>query len=175
MLQPTYFASKVTDINLGFLESEGIKVIISDVDDTLVEREVLTPDSNVKNWINNLKAKGIKIILLSNNTKNRVEPFAEKIGVPFIYWGMKPLTKGLKKAIEETSCEKSNVLVIGDQIFTDILAANIFKVRSLLVDPITENSTLLFKIKRFFEKFIKKRIAPEKNVNFREYSEVSTK
>lgn len=175
MLQPTYFACKVTDINFGFLESEGIKGIILDVDDTLVARKVSTPDLSVKNWINNLKAKGIKVILLSNNMKKRVKPFAGKIGVPFIYWGMKPLTKGLKKAINEISCEKSNVLVIGDQIFTDILAANIFKVRSLLVEPITENNTLLFKTKRFFEKFIKQKIAPEKNINFREYSEVSKK
>lgn len=175
MLQPTYFACKVTDINLDFLESEGIKGIILDVDDTLVARKVSSPDLSVKNWIENLKENGIKVILLSNNMKKRVKSFAEKIGVPFISFGMKPLTNGLKRAINEISCEKSNVLVIGDQIFTDILVSNIFKVRSLLVEPITENKTLLFKIKRFFEKFVKEKIAPEKNVNFREYSEVSKK
>lgn len=175
MLQPTYFACKVTDITLEFLTSEGIKGIILDVDDTLVARKVSTPDSSVKKWIENLKENGIKVILLSNNMKKRVKPFAEKIGVSFISFGMKPLTSGLKKAIKEISCEKSNVLVIGDQIFTDILASNIFKVRSLLVEPITENKTLLFKIKRFFEKFVKEKITPEKNINFREYSEVSKK
>ena len=175
MLQPTYFACKVTDITLEFLTSEGIKGIILDVDDTLVAREASTPDISVKNWIENLKENGIKAILLSNNTKKRVEPFAEKIGVPFIYFSMKPLTKGLKRALKEISCEKSKVLVIGDQIFTDVLVANIFKVRSLLVDPISEDNALLSKTKRFFEKFIKRKIAPEKNISFREYSEVSKK
>lgn len=175
MLQPTYFACKVTDITPDFLKSEGIKGIILDVDDTLVARKISTPDSSVKSWIETLKENGIKLILLSNNTKKRVKSFAGKIGVPFVSFGLKPLTGGLKKAAEKISCEKANILVVGDQIFTDIFAANIFKVRSLLVEPITENKTLLFKIKRFLEKFVKNKIAPDKNINFREYSEVSKK
>ncbi len=158
LLYPTYFTHKVTDLNINFLNQINVKGIILDVDDTLVESNESVPQSDIVNWIETLKSSGIKVILLSNNISIRVEPLAKKLDILYISMAMKPLTAGLKKAIKRISCNPQSVIIVGDQIFTDILAANIFKIRSVLVDPLEKSSTFLLKLKRFIEKPIKSNI-----------------
>ena len=164
ILYPTYFTSKVTDINLNFLRSLNVKGIILDVDDTLVAHKIHSPKQEVVEWINKLKLNQIKIILLSNNFENRVKPFAEKLNIPYISLSMKPLTFGLKKAIKHINCNSEESIVIGDQIFTDILAANLLGIKSILVEPIKESSSLIFKFKRFLENCIKKNLNSKLNL-----------
>lgn len=165
MLYPTYFTEKVTDINVNFLNYIGIKGVVIDIDNTLVAYKVPYADSEVARWINELKSNNIKIILLSNNTETRVKAFAESLDLPYISMSMKPLTKNLKKAINIISCKPQNVLVIGDQIFTDVLSANIMKIRSILVTPIEETSKNILKIRRILEKPIRKRLYLDSKIN----------
>lgn len=66
--------------------------------------------------------------IVSNNTNKRVAPLAKKLGLPFTANGCKPLTFGISKAIKIMGVPKKQVAVVGDQIFTDVIAGNI-KVR----------------------------------------------
>ena len=165
ILYPTYFTYKVTDINFAFLKHLNIKGIILDVDDTLVAHRIPNPQQEVVEWINTLKLNRIKIILLSNNFKNRVKPFAKKLNIPYIHLSMKPLTFGLKKAIKNINCSPQETIVVGDQIFTDVLAANLLGIKSILVEPIKKSNSILFKVKRFFEKQIKKNLVLHSDFN----------
>ena len=71
---------------------------------------------------------------------------------------MKPLTKGFSEAIKKLEVKKSEVCAVGDQIFTDILGANLKGIRSIFVFPIEPESGFLFKVKRVLEKpFLPKR------------------
>ncbi len=162
---PTYFIDKVTNINPDFLKSRKIKGVILDIDDTLVEHGMPDPKKEVILWIDSLKSKEIKAILLSNNFKKRVKPFAKKLSLPFISAAVKPLTIGIKKAVRKLSCTPSETIIIGDQIFTDILAANLFKIKSVLVEPISKNKSLFLRSKRFLEKNIRKKITSNQNLN----------
>lgn len=165
LFTPTYFAAKVTDIDVELLNKIEIKGIILDIDDTLVPHRHPIPKKDVLGWINELKKNDIKIILVSNNFKKRVSSFAKKIKVLYIHMGLKPLTWGIEKAIKILALPKENILIIGDQIFTDILGANFINIKSILINPISNSKTFLLKFKRFFEKSIRKKIMSNKDLD----------
>ncbi len=158
LFKPTYFTAKVLDIDINFLKSNNFEAIILDIDDTLVPHKHPTPDKEIIEWIETLKNGGIKIIIVSNNFKKRVSDFAKILNIPYIYMSLKPLTYGFKKAIKTLSVPPEKVLVIGDQIFTDIVGANFLNIRSVLVEPVSPSKTTLLKIKRKCEKPLRKKI-----------------
>lgn len=165
LLFPTYFTHQVTDIDPFLLKYLTVTGLIIDIDDTLAAPKTQCPGKNVIKWVNNVKNQGIKIVLLSNNFKYRVEKFAELIEVPWVSMSFKPFTKGLHKAIKKISCEPKNTILVGDQIFTDIVAANLFNIRSILVDPISQNKRPFLSIKRFLEKPIRAKIYSNLKLN----------
>lgn len=165
LLIPTYFTKHVSDINLQILHKLNIKGIILDIDDTLAPHKCSIPDIDALKWVNLLKENDIKLILVSNNFKNRVSEFAGKLGLPYIYMGLKPLSYGIKKAVKHLNLPTSEIVIVGDQIFTDIIGANLSKLKSILVDPISKNKTMLLKIKRYFEKNIRQKIKSNKKLD----------
>ena len=133
ILSPTYVIDKITDISIDMLRKINICGLILDIDDTLV-----APDSNniseeIINWLNSLKKEKIKIIFVSNNTEERVKKFTENLN----------------------KCD--NIILVGDQIFTDILAANLLHIKSILVNPVSKPSNLFMKFKRKLENKIRTR------------------
>ena len=152
LFMPTYFTKHVSDINPKILRKLNIKGIILDIDDTLAPHKCSIPDPDALKWVNLLKENEIKLILVSNNFKNRVSEFAGKLKLPYIHMGLKPLSYGINKAVKYLNLPASEIVIVGDQIFTDIIGANFLKLKSILVDPISKNKTMLLKIKRYFEK-----------------------
>lgn len=157
LFTPTYYMKKVTDITEEFLNKNSFKGIILDIDDTLTPNGYPEPDKEVSVWIDQLKSAGIKIILVSNNFKSRVDEFANKLNVLGISMGFKPFPKGIVKAIKILKISPKQILMIGDQVFTDIVGANLLKISSVLVEPMSPSKTLLLKIKRFLEKPVRKK------------------
>jgi HAD superfamily phosphatase (TIGR01668 family) len=97
------------------------------------------------------------MMIVSNNNAERVIPFAQNLGLDFVPNGRKPLATGFKKAQAIMNIQFSEIAIVGDQIFTDILGANLKRVRTIYVHPIELESGFFFKIKRFLEKpFIRK-------------------
>ena len=82
---------------------------------------------------------------------------AEKLGLPYFYFGTKPLKRGFKKAINLLEEKEENIAAVGDQIFTDVIGANRCKMFSILVKPIDEKDILITKIKRPLENYIIKK------------------
>lgn len=162
ILSPTYVIDKITDISIDMLRKINICGLILDIDDTLV-----APDSNniseeIINWLNSLKKEKIKIIFVSNNTEERVKKFTENlnkfdIDIPWISMSCKPLGFKIKQAIKKISCDFNNIILVGDQIFTDILAANLLHIKSILVNPVSKPSNLVMKFKRKLENKIRTR------------------
>lgn len=94
---------------------------------------------------------------------------AEKLQIPYISFGMKPLKRGLNKAKKILDLKSENIAVIGDQIFTDVIGANRNKMFSILVKPLETKDIFITRIKRPLEeaiirKYLKKR-GEEENVH----------
>jgi HAD superfamily phosphatase (TIGR01668 family) len=94
--------------------------------------------------------KQFVLVIVSNNKPERVAPFANKIGLPFHALAHKPLPGGFWEAGAENRMAAEECVVIGDQIFTDILGANLAGMNCILLEPIqpeTKQKFIVFKRK----------------------------
>ncbi|MBQ4100620.1 MAG: YqeG family HAD IIIA-type phosphatase, partial [Oscillospiraceae bacterium] len=123
---------------------------------TLTTHDNPVPNERVLAWLDDMRAKGFSLVIVSNNNEARVSEFAKTLDLPFVYHAQKPRRGGLLNAAKNMGLNPSEVAVIGDQIFTDILGANRAQMISILVVPFYIESMIFFKIKRILEKpFIK--------------------
>lgn len=154
---PDLFYQNVYSIDYKKLKKMGIKCLIFDLDNTISSYEVNEPDKKIKELFYNL-AKDFKIILLSNNTKNRVRPFKEKLNVDSSYKSSKPFKKKYQKILDLYGYKDTEIACIGDQLLTDVLGANKMGFTSILVNPISPNEPFRTRINRFFERKIIKKL-----------------
>lgn len=134
---PRGFYASVTDIKPEALAARGIKLVLADLDNTLVPYKVTEPTAAVVAWKEALKAAGIDLFLLSNSRKpGRAQRFAEKLGIPYQGHSGKPRRAGYLRAMERMGRAPGETVMVGDQIFTDTLGANRAGVVPLLVRPI---------------------------------------
>ena len=152
LFKPTWFKRPFKEITVPFLQENGIEVVLTDLDNTLIGWDEKEIDENLLAWVRSLKEAGIKIVLVSNNNEHRIKDAAEKLDVPYVYPGLKPLHKGFKAAQQLLDFDKSKTVMVGDQLLTDILGANTFWVRTIIVKPRKESDAWKTKINRFFEK-----------------------
>ena len=155
---PNFFFHRIADIPLSFFLKEGIKGAILDVDNTLTADESPDVSKEVQDWINRLKESGVKPIVVSNNHQPRVSRFADRIGLPYVHEAGKPSLKSLPQILSVLELNIGEIVVIGDQIFTDTWFAKRAGIRSVLLEPIGKDVLLGVKIKRILEKPFMKRI-----------------
>ncbi len=166
---PTYVASNVYEIEIDKFLKLNIKCILCDLDNTLDAYYQKTPSKEAIEFNNKLKENGIELILTSNNTKSRVQKYAEMLGVKYSYTCKKPLIGKVKKLIKSLNYSKSDYLIIGDQVFTDILFANRLKIKSILCDNLVSKDQFFTKINKFFDKYVRRYLKKHnKLTNWRE-------
>ena len=134
---PRGLYSSVTDISPQLLAAKGIRLVLADLDNTLVAYRVMEPPAELMTWKAALEAAGIRLFLLSNSRKpGRAQNFAEKLGIPYQGHSGKPRRAGYLRAMERMGARPEETVMVGDQIFTDTLGANNAGVTPLLVRPI---------------------------------------
>lgn len=155
---PVFFRSfnSFLEITPQILKEYNIKGILTDLDDTLITHNYPTPTQEVITWIETLRKENISICLISNNQKKRVWGFTKTLDVGYFYNSFKPRTHVIESAFAVMNLSKDETVFIGDQLFTDIKAANRAGVRAFLVKPLGTKSTLFIKLKRKFERKILK-------------------
>ena len=155
VLKADYRYDKITDIKAEDLKKAGAKIVLLDADNTLSLHGSQKPFEGVPEWIGEIKKEGFAVVIISNNSENRIKPFAKKLGLPFVYKSAKPLAKGFKKACKESGFRPNEAAVIGDQIFTDVLGGKLFGAKVFLTEPLGPETDPFIKIKRKLEKFIR--------------------
>lgn len=140
-----------------FLDSIGVKGIVLDVDNTLEPYEHPQPGEHVVAWLDSLAARGISAAIVSNNNGERIELFNKDLGLTAFYKAGKPFKKNVLRAMNAMGTDKSNTILMGDQVFTDVWAAHNAGIRAILVPPINDKRDLLTRFKRLLEKPILKK------------------
>lgn len=151
---PSQFAKRVLDITPSSLKEKGIKGVITDLDNTLVEWDRSSATPELIEWLENMKQEGIKVMIVSNNNKKRVQSFAEPLGIPFIFEARKPLTSAFQKALSMMQLSKDEVVVIGDQLLTDVFGGNRMGLNTILVVPVAQTDGLWTRLNRKMERKI---------------------
>ncbi|MFA5658578.1 MAG: YqeG family HAD IIIA-type phosphatase [Oscillospiraceae bacterium] len=157
IFRPTYVFKSVTDISSDFLKKNNIGGLILDLDNTLTTHNNPQPAEKVTDWIKAMKSAEIRLMIVSNNSVERVTPFAESLKLAFVANGRKPLSSGINRAQKLMGIPFENIAIVGDQVFTDVLGANLRRVRTIYVHPIELEKGFFFKLKRTLEKpFLRK-------------------
>ena len=148
---PEYRFEKFNMASAQFLLSIGVAGVVLDIDNTLEPYEHPNPGEHVLKWLNELWDCGIKTAIVSNNGKERVELFNKEIGMPAYYKAAKPFRRNVLRAMADMGTDRSNTILMGDQVFTDVWAAHNTGIRAILVPPINDKRDLLTRFKRRLE------------------------
>ena len=136
-LLATATANTVFDLKPEELAQKGITLVLADLDNTLTPYSSEIPTEEIKAWKEELERHGITLFVVSNSRKStRVPNYCKKLGIGFVRHAGKPSTKGFVEALEKTGHTQEKAIMVGDQIFTDVLGANRAGVRVVLVEPI---------------------------------------
>ncbi|MFV0413414.1 MAG: YqeG family HAD IIIA-type phosphatase [Oscillospiraceae bacterium] len=151
LLTPHFIFKNVTRITPAFLQQQGIKALVLDVDNTLTEHgsQLLRPE--IENWLATMRENGVRLGIVSNNFEKRVGPFAGKLGLDYVSFSCKPFPRGLAVMRRKWGVQRSEMALVGDQIYTDALAARLYGVRVLLVKPLAEDIKPGIRFKRHLE------------------------
>ena len=137
LIRPYRIVASVTAIPLAELKSEGVRGIIIDLDNTIVGWRLLEPAPEVAAWVRSALDAGFSLAIVSNNERAWVRSIASVLGiVTFVHTALKPLPFGVFRAMKQLRVRRSETIVVGDQLFADILAAKLLGIRAILTDPI---------------------------------------
>lgn len=152
ILIPEYLFQNITHITPAVLRDHGIRALVLDVDNTLTGDESQILDAEVQDWLNCMRAEGISLTIVSNNKAPRVQPFADRVGLAWVPKARKPLTTGLRVAQGRLQVPKEQMAMVGDQIFTDRMAAGLFGIKCFMVLPRGKDVNKGVAFKRYLEK-----------------------
>jgi len=147
-----YSFRDITDIEHQLLVEQGISFLMLDLDNTVAAyTEHEEPAESVKLWFEVLGKSDIKPFLISNSTRTkRVETFAKALDCEFIMRSGKPSPRSLNKAMQDSGFTPEQSALVGDQTFTDVLAARLAGVTPILVRP-RELSNIFLALRYYFE------------------------
>ena len=160
LFKPTIWIQNVLQIDKLLLYKMHVKGLILDLDNTLSMHGSPATEIGVAEWLSDMKNLGIKMMIVSNNTSKRVAPLARELKIEYIAFGCKPLPFGIHKAVrilKASGVPQSQIAIVGDQIFTDVMGGNLYGIKSILVEPFYLESHPGFKLKRKIENIVFKR------------------
>ncbi|MDP3058336.1 MAG: YqeG family HAD IIIA-type phosphatase [bacterium] len=152
MLRPNQIHKAIYDIDLLSLKQVGFRAIMIDLDNTLVAWDDGVIDRRVSQWLNLAGELGFKLCLLSNARQTRFEYFARILGIKGVGNAQKPRKSGFLSALNLLKSAPCETIMIGDQLFTDILGAKRLGLFAVLVSPISEVEFFGTRITRKIEK-----------------------
>lgn len=152
-LYPDAYLPSAYGIDYGKLFQQGYRGLIFDIDNTLVPHGAPADEKAVR-FFARLKEMGFSYVLISNNKEPRVKDFCERVKAPYIFKAAKPKPGAYRRAMELMHTGCGNTAFVGDQIFTDILGANLAGIRCILVKPINPKEEIQIVLKRCPEKLV---------------------
>lgn len=155
MLCPTMYVPSVPEIDIADLKRRGVRVVLTDLDNTLVRWQGRDISREVRDWIKDASAQGLEFCIVSNTrSMKRLHDIAEDLNIPYVRKGLKPRRVGFRAALELVGRDASEAVVLGDQMFTDVLGGNRLGAATIMVRPMHPREFFGTKISRMFERLI---------------------
>lgn len=149
---PDQVVESLFDIDLDALERAGVRGVIFDLDNTIIPWDSCEMCPTITDWLEKVIARGLKVSIVSNNWHRRVREVAARFGLPFVSRAYKPAKSGFRRALAAMELEPQATVVVGDQLFTDVLGGNRLGMHTIWVKPLTSREFIGTRIHRRFEK-----------------------
>jgi uncharacterized protein len=147
-----YCREGVTEVLVEHLVEAGIETVLLDLDNTLVGWQRHDISKAVHEWIAALKQAGMKLCLVSNTRHGaRLKALSAELDIPYVRRAWKPRKKGFLNAMKDLGAEPSKTIMIGDQMFTDVLGGNRLGIYTVMVRPMARREFFGTKISRAAE------------------------
>jgi HAD superfamily phosphatase (TIGR01668 family) len=138
-LQPDLILGEtIIGLTPNILQHYRLKGLVLDVDETLVPLRERKVSEQLSHWIAQIKEVA-EIWLVSNNiSENRIGSIAQSLNVPYILGAGKPSRRKLRQAVEAMKLPASEIAMVGDRLFTDVIAGNRLGMFTILVEPMVD-------------------------------------
>ena len=139
ILQPDGYFARLSRIDVKRdLCDRGLNTVLLDIDNTLRAREDGRVPQDARAWLERCANVGVRVCLLSNNFHDNVFELAEILELPIVAKALKPLPSGYIRALSLMGARARETVVVGDQLFTDIVGAKALGIRAYMVAPLGE-------------------------------------
>lgn len=135
LLTPDRYVHDVTTVDLRDLRKQGKRALLLDRDNTIVPRDTGVIPPAVAHWVEEAHGLGFRLCFVSNNWAKNVRPDAERLGITLVTRAAKPLPFALWHALRRLRVKRSEAVLLGDQLFTDVLGGRLAGITTILVEP----------------------------------------
>ena len=137
------------------LYGSGIKTALLDFDNTLGPDHATEPEEYSYECVKMIEEKGIRCCLVSNAKSGRSAGIAKALDIPCVTYARKPEPVGVRRALELMQAGPEDAVMVGDQIFTDVIAGNLAGVRTFMVEKLHRKEIWYVALKRIPEKLVR--------------------
>ncbi|WP_289637324.1 HAD hydrolase-like protein [uncultured Adlercreutzia sp.] len=124
LLTPDRYFSRITAIDIeADLLGRGYRAVLLDIDNTIRARDTGQVPRDVGLWLGRARTAGVDFCLVSNNWHSDVYQFAGELELPIVAKAMKPVPASFMVALRKLKAPRSEAVVVGDQLATDVLGA----------------------------------------------------
>jgi HAD superfamily phosphatase (TIGR01668 family) len=152
LLTPDAMADRVEDITVELLRGMGVSGVALDLDNTIVPWHTADLTPSVSAWVARLLAGGMRVCLVTNNYAGHAADVAAELHVPIVAGALKPAPVAFRKALATLDVRPANGVVIGDQLFTDVLGGKLLGMHAILVKPIGGREFFTTRLMRLMER-----------------------
>lgn len=169
-LAPEFRFASLTDIETEWLKEHQFEALVLDIDNTLLGRDCTRIPADHLFWLQNLRRAGIDLVLVSNNGGPRVAELQVQlkehdVPLPILTWAGKPLKPAFLRACALLNHSPSSmggpaprILVVGDQLFTDVLGAHCSGLPAAWTRPLPGRDFIFTRIVRVAERWVAGRL-----------------
>ncbi|HBL36870.1 MAG TPA: YqeG family HAD IIIA-type phosphatase [Firmicutes bacterium] len=157
-LCPALYLKNLVDLKPQYLQERGLKGVMLDLDNTLVEWGQVKISPATAAWVQEMKQSGLKLCIVSNALEERVKIVGEALGIPWVSRAIKPRKLPFKKALALLGTSPGETATIGDQLFTDICGGNRMALFTIWTTPLSTTELLVTKMVRRLEKVVARKL-----------------
>ena len=138
-LEPDRYFARISRIDIERdLLALGYRYVLLDVDNTILTRDTHEVPRDVGAWLARARDAGIAFCLVSNNWHEGVYRLARRLSLPIVAKAVKPLPPAFLIALKKLEAKRSETVVVGDQLVTDVMGAHLLGMKAYLLAPLVE-------------------------------------
>jgi HAD superfamily phosphatase (TIGR01668 family) len=144
LLQPDLvLAGSVLKLTPEIIHQHQLKGLVLDVDETLVPMSVGEVSLELRQWVEQTRSHAALWLVSNNLSEGRIGGIARSLNLPYFLGAAKPSRRKIKAALQGMNLPEHQVGMVGDRLFTDVIAGNRLGMFTILVEPIVHSGTIL--------------------------------